>query len=418
MSLWLRPISALISALIAIAGPASWAQPHQRHGRQPTSVRPESSAPWVLDRMTLGEKVGQLLMVGTPASSAAPATMASISRLHVGNVMLTGRSYAGAAHAGRVARAAQHLVTSQSTCGVRLLVATDQEGGSVQVLHGPGLAEMPSALDQGRLDPHQLRTVSRSWGEQLRASGVNMNFAPVSDTVPGIGAADANPPIGVYRREFGFDPHTVAAHSRAFALGMLGAGVVPVLKHFPGLGRVHANTDTASGVTDYVTTRHDRDVGPFAEAIRAGAPVVMMSTAYYHRIDPHHPAAFSARVISGMLRSDLGFTGVVVSDDLGSARQVSAWNDGDRALEFIEAGGDIVLTVDPSAVPAMYHAVLSRARHSPSFRAKVDAAALRVLKLKEQHRLIGGASCSAELAPDLGPPMRRPAYSASAITHP
>jgi len=245
-----------------------------------------------------------------------------------------------------------------------------------------------------------------------------MNFAPVSDTVPGVGAAEANPPIGAYGREFGFDSHTVATHSRAFALGMLGAGVVPVLKHFPGLGRVHANTDTSSGVTDYVTTRHDMEVDAFAEAITAGAPVVMMSTAYYHRIDPLHPAAFSARVISGLLRSDLGFKGVVVSDDLGSARQVSAWSDGDRALHFIEAGGDIVLTVDPSAVPAMYHAVLSRAQHSPRFRAKVNAAALRVLKLKEQHRLIGGASCSTALALDPGPPMGRGAYSASAVNPP
>jgi len=338
--------------------------------------------------MTLRQKVGQLLMVGTPASSTAPATLSSISRQHVGNVILTGRSYAGIARPAGVALTVQRRATLPATCGVRLLVATDQEGGLVQVLHGRGLSEMPTAIQQGRQRPSRLRSMAELWAEQLKRSGVNMNLAPVADTVPGPAFVSRNPPIGAFDREFGFRSRVVADRVRAFAQGMLRGGVVPTTKHFPGLGRVRANTDTSSGVRDYVTTRHDTHVSPFAVAIKAGVPVVMMSTAIYHRIDPRRPAAFSSRIISGILRGDLGFKGVVISDDLANARQVEEWPMGARAVKFIDAGGDIALAVNPSVAPAMYRALLSRAKHSPRFRGEVNAAALRVLKLKERHGLL------------------------------
>jgi beta-N-acetylhexosaminidase len=115
----------------------------------------------------------------------------------------------------------------------------------------------------------------------------------------------------------------------------------------------------------------------------------MMSTAYYSRMDPRNPAAFSPYIIRTVLRGDLGFRGVVISDDLANARQVSRWSYGDRAVKFLAAGGDMVLIVNPSALPAMYEAVLSRAQRNATFRAKVDRAALRVLQTKDKRHLLG-----------------------------
>ena len=342
----------------------------------------------VLAEMTLGQKVGQLFMVGTPATTVDAGTRSAISRRHVGNVMLTGRSYDGTAAPARVARTLQARAPAAATDGVRLLVATDQEGGLVQVLNGPGFSDMPTALRQGRWSPARLRRRAGTWGEQLVRAGVNMNLAPVEDTVPGPRAAEDNPPIGAYDREFGYRPRVVARHGRAFALGMSHHGVVPTVKHFPGLGRVHANTDTSSGVTDYVTTRHDAYLRPFATSVEAGVPAVMVSLAYYHRIDPDTPAVFSKVVIGTILRGDLAFGGVVVSDDLGDARQVAHWPAGARAVRFVAAGGDLVLTVDPQTLPAMYDAVLHKARNDPAFRDLVVAAALRVLRLKQERGLL------------------------------
>jgi len=370
-------------------GPAQ--SPTTRDEGEPTRDRAErpSAAKGVLGRMTLPQRVGQLFMVGTPATSASPRTLAQIGRFHVGNVMLTGRSYAGTRTPARVAAAMQARATGPATAHVRLLVATDQEGGEVQVLHGRGIAEMPSALAQGHWTPRRLETAAGAWARQLRAAGVNLNLAPVTDTVPGPAAAAHNPPIGAFDREFGYTPRVVARHGVAFARGMSSHGVVPTVKHFPGLGRVHANTDVWSRVTDRATRRHDPYLEPFRRAVDAGVPVVMMSTAYYSRLDPKNPAAFSSYIIRTMLRGDLGFRQVVVSDDLGNARQVAHWSSGARAVRFLLAGGDLVLTVDPSTLPDMYAAVLHRARTDRHFREQVNRSALRVLEVKADRHLLG-----------------------------
>ncbi|MBB6628816.1 glycoside hydrolase family 3 protein [Nocardioides sp. KIGAM211] len=342
----------------------------------------------VRDAMTLPQRVGQLFMVGTPATSVSPATRSQIGRFHVGNVMLTGRSHAGTRTPARVARTLQGRTTQAATHGVRLLVSTDQEGGQVQVLRGPGLTDLPSALVQGTWSLRGLQAAAGRWAGQLVASGVNMNLAPVLDTVPAA-LGRANPPIGRYDRELGHDPRRVARHGLALVRGLDRHGVAPSVKHFPGLGRVHANTDTHAGVVDRVTSRHGAYLRPFRDAVAAGVPAVMMSSATYTRLDRRNPAVFSRTVITEVLRGDLGFERVVMSDDLGNAAQVARWSAGRRAVKFLRAGGDLVLTVDPGELPGMYAAVLRLARQSPAFRARVDAAALRVLEVKHDRQLLG-----------------------------
>lgn len=391
----LRPVLLVLAAAALAAGllvPVSGSAhaPTGRHGQPDHRARHARTAEGVLRGMSLAQRVGQLFMVGTPADHVDAATRSQISADHVGNVMLTGRSYGGRRDPARVSRVLRGEVDRASTHGVGLLVATDQEGGQVQVLQGSGFSDIPTALDQGRWGAPTLRSAAADWGRQLRRAGVDMNLAPVLDTVPGPRAARHNPPIGRYDREYGYRPAVVARHGVAALRGLSDAGVVPTAKHFPGLGRVHANTDTAAGVTDRVTTRDDAYLRPFRAAVRAGAPAVMVSTAYYARLDPDRPAAFSPFVIGTMLRDDLGFDGVVVSDDLARSRQVAGFTPRGRALRFIGAGGDLLLSVEPGPVPAMYDAVLGRARASAAFREKVDAAALRVLRAKQRQGLLGG----------------------------
>ena len=351
---------------------------------------PSGGAAAVLAQMTLAQRVGQLFMVGTPATYASSSTLRAITTYHVGNVMLTGRSYSGARATAKVSAALRARAGTAATYGVPLFVATDQEGGSVQVLRGTGFSTIPRALTQGTWSTTTVRSRATTWGRQLRSAGVNVNLAPVMDTVPSAAAAQRNPPIGYYHREYGHTTLRVASRGWSFAAGMEAAGVSASAKHFPGLGRVSANPDTSSGVTDRVTVRHDAYLAPFATAVRRGVPFLMMSTAYYHRIDPYHPAAFSRTIVGGMVRGDLGFTGVVISDDLGNARQVARWTPASRALQFVTVGGDMVLTVNPTLLPAMYNAVLAKAKSSAAFRSKVNAAALRVLTAKQNRGLIPG----------------------------
>jgi beta-N-acetylhexosaminidase len=129
-------------------------------------------------------------------------------------------------------------------------------------------------------------------------------------------------------------------------------------------------------------------LAPFRAAVRAGVPFVMMSTAIYRRIDPGTPAAFSHAVVTGVLRDRLGFRGVVISDDLGIVKQVAQYPVGERAVRFVAAGGDMVLTVDASQAGAMCDALAARARSDPAFRRLVDAAAMRVLAAKQARGLL------------------------------
>jgi beta-N-acetylhexosaminidase len=375
---------ALTAAVLAGSGAAQ--------ARAVPLPRPEAAPPGgaaaVLAGLTLSQRVGQIFMVGGPATGVGSATNRAVSRYHVGNVMLTGRSHGGVAATRTVVQGLQRLTTTSATGGVPLFVATDQEGGLVQVLTGPGFSDVPTALAQGRLAESTLRRHATTWGRQLRSAGVRVNLAPVMDTVPSARFARSNPPIGALDREYGYTPERVGSRGAAYARGQRAAGVEAAVKHFPGLGRVTANTDTSSGVTDRTTGRHDAYVRPFAEAIAAGAPFVMMSSAYYPKIDPNSPAVFSGKAIRGMLRGDLGFTGVVISDDLANSRQVRSWTPGVRAVRFVRAGGDLVLTVNPATLPAMYRAVIAEAQADPAFRAMVDAAALRVLTRKQAQGLL------------------------------
>ncbi|MEO6700713.1 MAG: glycoside hydrolase family 3 N-terminal domain-containing protein, partial [Jatrophihabitantaceae bacterium] len=360
--------------------------PAAASGQAPAALNP-SAASNAFNAMTEAQRVGQLFMVGTPATSVSSQAVTDIATYHVGNVILTGRSSAGVTATAAVSAALQAKADAASTAGVPLFISTDQEGGQVQVLSGTGFSTIPSGLTQGSYAASTLQADAQTWGSQLRAAGVNVDLAPVMDTVPSAAFAPQNKPIGYYQREYGYDPTTVSTKGGAFAQGMAAAGIDATVKHFPGLGRVTANTDTSSGVTDSQTTRTDAYLKPFADAVNAGVPFLMMSTAYYSKIDPANPAAFSPTIVTGMVRGDLGFNGVIISDSLGAA-QVAAWAPADRAINFLQAGGDMALTNDPTLLPAMATAVLNKANSDSTFKAKVDASALRVLTAKQNRGLL------------------------------
>lgn len=334
-----------------------------------------------LDGWTLEQKVGQLLMVGVDAgSTTAPSRY--VTELHVGGVFLSGRSSRGATAAKALVDSLQALVTESSTHGSRLLVSTDQEGGNVQVLSGAGFSTMPTALTQAASGAEALKASATTWGAELASAGVTMNLAPDADLVD-IANPTANAPIGQWKREYGNDAATVTACAGAFAAGMGASGVIPTFKHFPGLGRVTENTDTASGVTDTVTTRDDASVGVFRDLIAEGTCAVMASSADYSLIDAGTPACFSYVVITELLRGDLGFEGVVITDDVAAAVQVSGWTPGDRAVSAVKAGCDIVLaSADASVADDMVAALLEEAKDDAGFAAQVDASVKRILSLK------------------------------------
>ena len=356
---------------------ATTGAPSRTSAPRPSTTTAPSCGTRLAAKLTPGQRAGQLLMVGLQPTGSSRALAAQVRRQGLGGVIYLGGWTSGSASVRAVSE------RLQAAAGGDLLVAADQEGGQVQQLRGPGFTRVPSARTQATTSPATEQRDVTTWSRELLRAGVNLNLAPVADTVPSsLGAA--NQPIGRYRRDFApGSPTTNATYAAAFVRGSLAAGVAPTAKHFPGLGRITGNTDvTTVGTTDPTTDRDDSYLAPFRAAIAAGAPLVMISSARYPRIDPDNRAMFSRAVVTGLLRGELGYAGVVITDDVGAAKAVSAVPVGQRATRFIAAGGDIVLTAEAAQASTMLAAIAAKRKASPAFAAQVDAAAARVLDLK------------------------------------
>ena len=352
--------------------------------QQPTN--PTTQCQSLAASLSLREQVGQLLMIAVPSTGVGSAAAKAVKDSRAGAVILLGNTTAGQSRILAVTKQARDAARTPK--GIKTLLAADQEGGMVQRLQGKGFDRIPSAEEQAQEPAAELKRDAARWGKQLRRAGIDANLAPVADVVPK-DLQSVNQPIGLLRRGYGSNPTKVAEHVTAFVAGMDAAGVATSVKHFPGLGRVRGNTDFVARVVDDTTTRHDKALKPFAAGVDAGTDMVMVSSAYYTEIDTKRRAAFSPVVIKGMIRGDLGFEGVVISDDLAAAamRDLAP---GTRLLRFLKAGGDLAIVADPSIVASMADTVVAEAKKDDALAAAIETAAARVLQLKDRRGL---ASC-------------------------
>ena len=333
--------------------------------------------------MSLSEQVGQTIMVAQSSTRPSASGRRTIERLHLGSVVLLGGSTAGRAATARLTGDLRHDVGTVDAAG--LLVAADQEGGLVQRLQGPGFSTIASARSQAGWSDGTLHGRAKTWSEQLERAGIDLDLAPVADVVPSsIGTGNA--PIGALRRGYGPDASVVARKTSAFVAGMHAGGTATTAKHFPGLGRVRGNTDTTAKVVDPTTTRHDTLLAGFRTEVEHGTEVVMISSATYLEIDARRPATYSPTVVSGMLRHDLGFEGVIVSDDL-LGRALASTPVRTRGVRFLSAGGDLALVGDVAAAAQVRDGLLDRARTDRAFRTRLQQSATRVLELKSSQGL-------------------------------
>lgn len=347
----------------------------------PTATAPASTAPACTAEaasLSLADQVGQLIMVGVGVDLTG-SQRAAIRDHHLGSAIVMGATPGGVE---QVRSLAEELAALGGDTG--MLVAADQEGGLVQRLKGPGFSTIPSAAKQSALSDARLAARAKTWGEELAAAGVMLDLAPVADVVPPA-FASTNQPIARLGRGYGSVPKTVSAKVGAFSDGMHAAGVAVAVKHFPGLGAVAGNTDFAASVVDRTTTARSALLRPFRDAVADGADAVMVSSARYPKIDPDHLAMFSPTVI-GLLR-DWGFDRVVISDDLGAAAAVAGVPVSERAARFVEAGGDLALTVDAATAGAMASGLRKAAKADPDLAARVAQSAARVLALKASRGL-------------------------------
>ena len=260
-----------------------------------------------------------------------------------------------------------------------LLVGVDQEGGRVTRLPAPFLTP-PSAATLGLADdPALTNALGRAVGRELRAAGLTWNLAPVLD----VRTNPANPVIG--DRAFSHDPDRVARHGVAAIQGLTDAGVLATIKHFPGHGDTVADSHLTLPESMQSASRWRAvEFVPFHRAIRAGAPLVMVAHLFCPALDPASPTSLSRPVITGILREELGFDGVVVSDDLEMSAIADRFDPGQAAVRFLEAGGDLVLIChDPERQRAAVTAVQEAERSGRLTEARLMASLNRIARLRE-----------------------------------
>jgi len=339
----------------------------------------------------LDEQIGQMIMVGFRGLSLAPdnPVAADIKERKIGGVILFDydvptktpvRNIESPEQVGRLVRSLKDLAKTP------LLVAIDQEGGRVNRLKEKfGFPPTVSAQHLGTAnDPKTTRQRAEQTASTLAQLGINLNFAPVVD----LNTNPENPVIGKLERSFSADPGIVTRNALAWMEGHHQHGVLCALKHFPGHGSSRA--DSHLGFVDVTETWTRAELEPYRQLIKAGqADIVMTAHIFNSKLDPSVPSTLSRPVITGILRGELGYQGVVVSDDM-QMKAISAHYGLETAVQqAVNAGVDILVfgnnsLFDPEIAQKAISILKQSVKDGKISPARIEESYQRIMKLKKQ----------------------------------
>jgi beta-N-acetylhexosaminidase len=364
----LRTLTGLV-AMAAVAVVTAWAKPAATH-----------SAPGKNAKTAVGFSDTAETVMGTLAAPPSKRFLTRISNGKMGGVVLLGNGWLTRTTAATVTA---ELQRTACTRGEPLLVAVDQEGGLVRRLAWAPPTEAPDEMTS----PAEAQSQGAAAAGALRSVGIDVDFAPVVDT-PG----SASNFLG--SRAFSRSRTWNAQMAKAFVGGLQANGVAATAKHFPGLGLASGNTDHGRIVIKAAAWKLHQGLLPFQSAVRAGAKLVMVSTAVYPKLDgSKRPAAFSSTIINGLLRKQLGFKGVTVTDSLTAPAADRIPHTASRAML---AGSDLLIFGAESASERGYATLLADKAGSPRLQNRITQAASRIRTLKVWLALHGGPTCSSQ----------------------
>jgi beta-N-acetylhexosaminidase len=326
---------------------------------------PERADAAPVDGLTLRQQVGQLIVLRF-AGTTPPR--------YVREVLRERRAAGAILFRDNVADPAQlrALTGALRRAGGRPIVAVDQEGGEIRILPwAPPSASAPQQQAAG-----SVRADAKAAGAALRRVGITVSLAPVGDVPSVAGAALGG-------RAFASEPDAASAAMAAAVDGWHAAGVAATAKHFPGLGGATVNTD--DGPATVARSRAEleaTDLPPFAAAIDAGVPLVMVGHARYPALDPDRIASQSQPIVEELLRKRMGFGGVVVTDSMEARASLATGDITTVSERAVRAGADLLLLTGRGSYAPVYRHLLDLAERSPAFRARVRESAARVLALK------------------------------------
>lgn len=333
-----------------------------------------------IKEMSLEEKIGQMFIVGLEGQAVDENTIKMITEYYVGGFILFSKNIKDSDQLLSLVNSLKELNAKNKT---PLFISVDEEGGRVSRMPSE-IKKLPSNKKIGELNNRETTyEIGRILGEELKSFGFNVNYAPVLD----INNNPDNPVIG--DRAFGDNKIVVSSLGVEIMKGIQSKGVISVIKHFPGHGdtSVDSHKNLPSIEIDLERLK-SFELLPFKTAIENGADAVMIAHILLPKIDGDYPSSLSKTVITDILRGDLGFDGVVISDDMTMGAIVENYEIGEAAVNAINAGTDIVLVAHgfENGVFAI-SAVKEAVENNIITEDRLDESVYRVLKLKEKYSL-------------------------------
>src|SRR5262245_52869735 len=336
--------------------------------------------------LPLEQQVGQFFLIGLPGSEVDEETRKLIEEVKPGGIIIFGRNVESAEQLRKLVDDARRLIPTEP------LIAIDQEGGLVDRLR-PIFPPMPSARAiRQHGDLAGARRLGRVTGELLRMLGFNLNFAPVMSIITEERSKLTN---GLYSRSFGRSPAEVLGNTTVYMRGLQGAGCLGCLKHFPGIGA--GEVDSHIEMTMVPLARDDllaQDLAPYIELFQRNddrVRVVMVSHGGFPNIDIKkgttgglvEPASISTSIVSKLLRQELGYSHLVVTDDLEMGAIAKQYEIEEASVKAFNAGEDMLLIcATPETIRRGYHALLSAAREGGVSQKRIQASLRRIAATK------------------------------------
>lgn len=333
----------------------------------------------ILAGMTTEQKIAQLLVAGIAGTEAGADGTSAIADYQVGGIILFGRNVTNTHQLTELINQLKSLNSDY----IPLFLCVDEEGGRVSRMPSE-FTDIPSAYTYGSLtDPALLTRLGRALGAECAAFGFNLDFAPVMDVF----SNPNNTVIG--DRAYSNDPNTAAWAAALVAGGLRDTGIIAAGKHFPGHGDTATDSHTELPVIDKTREEWNQtDAVPFQEAIRTGVPVIMIGHILMSSLDPENPATLSYAIVTEILRDEMGFEGVVCTDDLTMGAVSKTYGIGEAAVRSVMAGCDLLLIChEAENLKTAYDALCAAVESGRISEERLNESVLRILSLKTEYKL-------------------------------
>lgn len=331
-----------------------------------------------LAEMTLEEKVGQVFMIGIDGTAYNVAMEKQLKSFPAGGVILFSRNVTSVPQLAQLTNA----LKENSTSPVPLVIGTDEEGGPVSRLPDE-IIDFPSAAELGNSPLSKTTAIGEATGQTLLQLGIDLDFAPILD----VNSNPTNPVIG--DRSFQSNPTKAAEHALAFAEGLESADVISVGKHFPGHGDTSVDSHLQLPVVQKSMEQlSNLELIPFKKAIQAKLPALMVAHLLVPAIDETYPSSLSYATIQELLRDEMGYEGVIVTDDLTMGAIQDNYSTKDAALLAFKAGSDLLLICHgESTAEESYKQLLQAVKKGEVTEERLDESVRRLLALKQTYQV-------------------------------